>query len=164
MLPVELIDSLGMGNWNVAVVGVKAQNREEIQTWDVPSSFLRPAVRRGRTLCDVRFTTSDREAALKTGDAGYLLHIESDSVLPAALRKYLALGEEDGVSKACRCRTRAPWYRVTHVHLPHAVLQQRLEAAYRVQRQLFFPVNDKAVRPGWPRHGARGCRQPAHPG
>ena len=45
-----------------------------------------------------------------------------------------------------------------------APLQQRLEAAYRVQRQLFFPVNDKAVRPGWPRHGARGRRQPAHPG
>ena len=89
VLPVELIDSPGMGNWNVAVVDVIAQRREEIRTWAVPSNFLRPAVGGGRTLCGVRFATSDREAALKTGDAGYLLHIESDSVLPAALRKCL---------------------------------------------------------------------------
>jgi adenine-specific DNA-methyltransferase len=94
----------------------------EIQLWGIPDTFLRPAVRRGRSLSGLRFTASDWRDALKLGEAGYLLYIPAEADLPETVRDYLASGEAKGVSKTYKCRTRSPWFRVPHVYKPDAFL------------------------------------------
>jgi adenine-specific DNA-methyltransferase len=95
---------------------------DEARLWDIPESFLRPAVRRGRSLTGLRFTHSDWRTALETADAGYLLHVQTEAGLPESVRRYLANGEAHGVSLAYKCRTRSPWFRVPHVYQPDAFL------------------------------------------
>jgi len=84
--------------------------------WRIPASFLRPALRRGRSLNAVRFTEDDLQGAINTGDAAYLLHIKPEDDLPEGVKKYLKQGEHAGIPKAYKCRVRNPWYCVPHVH------------------------------------------------
>jgi adenine-specific DNA methylase len=95
---------------------------QEAQFWGIPDSFLRPAIRRSRALLGLRLTSEDWCSALKDGEAGYLLYIEAETNLPDSVRRYLAFGEQQGVSKTYKCRTRSPWFRVPHVYLPDALL------------------------------------------
>jgi predicted RNA methylase len=90
--------------------------------WRIPIEYLRPAVRRGRAFNGLRFTSLDWRRASKTGEAGYLLSIESEQGLPEAVLKYLAYGEKCGVPSAYKCRSRSPWFKVPHVYLPDAFL------------------------------------------
>lgn len=92
-----------------------------VRYWGIPASALKPAVRRSRALRGLRFTASDWQEALVSGDASYLLHIEGDD-LPDGLLRYLRHGEVRGVPRAYKCRTRSPWYRVPHVYRPDAFL------------------------------------------
>ena len=75
-------------------------------------------------MCGLRFTEQDWEKALDSGEASYLLHVKSENEggLPEGLRKYLEVGVQMGVSKAYKCRTRSPWFRVPHVYRPDAFL------------------------------------------
>ncbi len=95
---------------------------QEVDHWGIPKPFLRPAVRRGRMLSGLRFTTEDWDRALHTKGAGYLLKIDRNHNLPEGLRRYLKHGERQGVFKAYKCRMRSPWYRVPHVYMPDAFL------------------------------------------
>lgn len=90
--------------------------------WRIPIGSLRPAVRRGRALQGLRFTSMDWRTAAESGDAGYLLHVESERGLPRSVLAYLAHGERLGVPRAYKCRSRSPWFRVPHVYLPDAFL------------------------------------------
>jgi hypothetical protein len=95
---------------------------DEARLWEIPESYLKPAVRRGRSLSGLRFTKEDWYRALETGEASYLLYIEAETNLPAGLRRYLDGGEARGISGAYKCRTRSPWFRVPHVYRPDAFL------------------------------------------
>lgn len=95
---------------------------EEVHTWNIPRTFLRPAVRRSRVLSGVRFTWQDWRNALEDGEAGYLLYLETAQDLPEGVQRYLEHGERQGVSKTYKCRTRSPWFRVPHVYRPDALL------------------------------------------
>lgn len=95
---------------------------ETLRAWRIPEAFLRPAVRRGRSLTGLRFSQADWEQALSTGESGYLLQIEGEAELPESLRRYLREGQRQGVPLAYKCRTRSPWYRVPHVYHPDAFL------------------------------------------
>jgi adenine-specific DNA methylase len=90
--------------------------------WRIPIGYLRPAVRRGRALQGLRFTSMDWKLAAENGDAGYLLYVESDQGLPESVLAYLEQGEKQGVPRAYKCRSRSPWFRVPHVYLPDAFL------------------------------------------
>jgi hypothetical protein len=90
--------------------------------WGIPKQVLIPAVRRGRSLLGLRFTVEDWHRAVQSKQAGYLLHIDTQSDLPKSVRAYLRHGESQGVSQAYKCRTRFPWYRVPHVYHPDAFL------------------------------------------
>jgi adenine-specific DNA-methyltransferase len=92
------------------------------RTWQIPASYLRAAVRRSRDLTGLRFTRDDWQRTVESGEAGYLLHIESADGLPEGLRRYLKHGESRGVPTAFKCRTRSPWFRVPHVYRPDAFL------------------------------------------
>ncbi|MCK4374886.1 MAG: SAM-dependent DNA methyltransferase [Candidatus Brocadiae bacterium] len=94
----------------------------EAQLWQIPSQFLRRALRRGRALKGMRFTTNDWHAALPWEGAGYLLYVEPHANLPEGLIRYLQEGERLGIPEAYKCRTRNPWYSVPHVRVPDAFL------------------------------------------
>jgi len=94
----------------------------EAAQWGIPSEFLLPAVRRGRSLRGARLTKRDWREGLASGDTGYLLSIDGQGELPRPVVKYIAYGEERGVHKAYKCRKRSPWYCVPHVYVPDAFL------------------------------------------
>ena len=95
----------------------------EVKRWQIPKAFLRPAVRRSRSLAGLRFTRKDWLDAVKAGEAGFLLLIDADeSTMPQSVRRYLEYGEAEGVSERYKCRTRSPWFSVRHVHKPDAFL------------------------------------------
>jgi adenine-specific DNA methylase len=91
----------------------------------IPADYLTPAVRKGRALVGLRFTTDDWHAAEATGDAAYLLQVPPPLLngnVPRSLRDYLDEGEAAGVHRAYKCRVRTPWYSVPHVHRADAFL------------------------------------------
>jgi adenine-specific DNA methylase len=95
----------------------------DIARWGIPDGLLQPAVRRGRSLAGLRFTQEDWHSAIRAGEAAFLLLIEGGRTeLPTGVRQYLAHGEEQGVHKTFKCRTRTPWYSVPHVFVPDAFL------------------------------------------
>ncbi|MEO7652322.1 MAG: N-6 DNA methylase [Bryobacteraceae bacterium] len=93
-----------------------------VRTWGIPPRFLRPAVRRGRSLAGVQFTTADWRRALSGGETGYLLLVPPDGKVPGTVARYLAYGQSEGVDQAYKCRVRTPWYSVPQVHQPDAFL------------------------------------------
>jgi len=94
----------------------------EAKGWKIPSEFLRPAVRRGKSLASLRFTDDDWASGLETDDTCYLLNVPSGHSLGRGLRAYIEYGESTGVPSAYKCRTRKPWYTVPHVYQPDAFL------------------------------------------
>jgi adenine-specific DNA-methyltransferase len=95
---------------------------DEARLWDIPDCFLRPAIRRGRSLVGLRYTHGDWQKALATADAGFLLHIGPAAGLSPGVCRYLANGETQGVPGAYNCRSRTPWYSVPHVYRADAFL------------------------------------------
>jgi len=95
---------------------------EEANHWEIPTGFLRPAIRRGRALSGLRLTHEDWRNALAIGEASYLLYIETEVGLPTSIRHYLEFGEQQGASQSYKCRTRSPWFCVPHVYRPDALL------------------------------------------
>lgn len=95
---------------------------DEVGKRRIPQEFLKPAIRRGRALSGLRFTTEDWRRAVDRKEAGYLLHIRKSVRFPESVRKYLDSGEAQGVEKAYKCRMRSPWYCVPHVYKPDAFL------------------------------------------
>lgn len=102
---------------------------EVIKAYGIPAEFLRPAVRRGRDLAGTRFTVEDWQRSRSAAGGAYLLLIKPGAQLPAALQRYIRDGEAREVHKAFKCRTRAPWYSVPHVHQPDALLSYMSGAA-----------------------------------
>ncbi len=115
-------------------------SHDEATRWRIPDEFLRPAVLRGRSLRGLRFTREDWHGTLRAGEAAFLLHITADECrLPEGVRRYIGHGVKLGVPNAFKCRTRSPWYRVPHVHLPDALL------TYMIGVEPSFVANDAGV-------------------
>ncbi|MCK4340630.1 MAG: N-6 DNA methylase [Phycisphaerae bacterium] len=95
---------------------------QAVADWSIPQRFLRRAIIKSRALRGLRFTTDDWEDAVSKDHARLLLAIRSDSQLPRTVQKYIEFGEQKGVPKAYKCRSRSPWYRVPHVYQPDALL------------------------------------------
>ena len=86
------------------------------------STYLRPAVRRGRSLTSLRFTDEDWKSGLRHGESCFLLNFENAEPDEPNIRRYIKHGRAIGVSNAYKCRTRSPWYKVPHVYQPDAFL------------------------------------------
>ena len=95
---------------------------EEISKWDIPASILKPIIRRSRGLRGITLTKRDWREHLRSGEASYLLHIESNQPLPSGVLAYIRAAEGEGVHLGYKCRNRSPWYCVPHVHRPDAFL------------------------------------------
>ncbi len=88
----------------------------------MPMEYLKQAIRRGRALSGLRFTSSDWHRAAETGEAGFLLHLRKNQAIPTTIRKYLDQGEAQDIQRGYKCRMRFPWYCVPGVHMPDAFL------------------------------------------
>ena len=95
---------------------------QDVRRYGIPIAYLRPAVRKARAFAGLRFSVADWRDALASGDAGYLLSIDTQNGLPECVLAYLKEGENQGVPSAFKCRSRSPWYRVPHVYIPDAFL------------------------------------------
>jgi adenine-specific DNA-methyltransferase len=97
-------------------------SQTDVKNRNIPQKYLKPAVLKGRALQGLRFTQDDWDAALETGQAGYLLSLSRDEKLPTSVTEYLEFGNEICVPEAYKCRVRKPWYSVPHVYQPDAFL------------------------------------------
>lgn len=113
---------------------------QQVLNWEIPRDFLRVAVLRSRALCGLRFTENDWVEAMSRGHSGYLLVVDSEQDLPASVRKYLQLGEKQGVPHAFKCRSRSPWFRVPNVYRPDAFLTYMSGATPRLVANDFNAV------------------------
>lgn len=95
---------------------------EQARQHRIPAEYLKPAIRRGRALSGLRLTSSDWQRAVEAEEAGLLLHIGKEQMLPKAIRRYIEDGEARNIHRGYKCRTRRPWYSVPHVYLPDAFL------------------------------------------
>ena len=94
----------------------------------IPRRCLRKAARRGRALSGLRFTERDWLNA----DPSYLVHLSAEGEVTLGVKRFLDAGIAKGVHLAYKCRTRSPWYRVPHVHVPDALLTYMSGAAPRL--------------------------------
>jgi len=100
----------------------------------IPSRFLRPTVRRGGMLPEPAVTPAHVDRWLRDDEPNFLLHIEPDQRLPAALREYLSSGAADDVRTAYKCRARDPWYCVPHVAVPDGFFTSMSGGAVKLTR------------------------------
>jgi adenine-specific DNA-methyltransferase len=96
-------------------------NRRQVEEWRIPSRFLKPAVLNGKAFSGSVFSKADLNEALNSPNAAYLLHINGGPV-ERSVRRYLRDGMRRGVSRAYKCLTRSPWYKVPHVYQPDCLL------------------------------------------
>lgn len=99
---------------------------EEARDMRIDPSFLRRAVRRGRSLKGIVYRAEDWNNGLETGASGELLLVPPETDLEAAgnegLKKYLKSGKKSGYHTRFKCQVRTPWYSVPHVYEPAAFL------------------------------------------
>lgn len=113
--------------------------QEQVRLWGIPNDFVRPTISKGRSVSGLRFSTADWCRMLDAGEGIYLLHIPRDADLPDPVRKYVEMGEQQGVSEAYKCKVRKPWYSVPNVHKPDAFL------SYMSGNMPYLVANDAGV-------------------
>jgi adenine-specific DNA methylase len=95
---------------------------EEAARRAIPSKFLRKAVRRGRSISNLKLTEEDWNAALDTEECAYLLLIPPSARLPKSVEEYLDEGRRIGIPNRYKCRNRIAWFSVPHVSVPDLFL------------------------------------------
>lgn len=97
---------------------------DAVARWRLPEQALRRTVFRGRALRGLYFRADDWQAAAREGSAGYLLSLAKTppDTFGAAVRDYLAHGEQNGAAQSYKCRVRSHWYHVARVYTPDAFL------------------------------------------
>jgi hypothetical protein len=76
---------------------------------------------------------------LVSKESSYLLHIQDCASLTGGVAAYVQSGEAAGIHLGYKCRNRAPWYSVPHVHQPDAFL------SYMSTRSPRLVINDAGV-------------------
>lgn len=96
---------------------------QEARDRSIPRRHLAKAIRNGRGVNGLVFSTEDWHLLQKGGNRNWLLKVNAaDDVADAATSKYIAEGLRTGVAKAYKCRVRDPWYSVPHVYVGDAFL------------------------------------------
>jgi adenine-specific DNA methylase len=88
----------------------------------IPERFLKPALRKSRSLIGLRFSKADWQGASESQDAGYLFYVNGHTRLPRSVLAYIEQGEARQIHQAYKCRVRSPWYGLPQVHVPDAFL------------------------------------------
>lgn len=94
----------------------------EASRWEIPSTYLHPAVRNGRVLPKSRITRHLVEEWRRRDQQMLLLRLRQGDEIPAPVQRYLDSEGGRRAREAYKCRTRAPWYSVPDVQVPDFVL------------------------------------------
>lgn len=129
----------------------------------LPDEALAPAVFRSRALAGLSFEDVDWTAAAASGTAGFLL--APTEPVDRRTRRYLVTGEEAGIHRRYKTRSRSPWYAVPRVGRPdmlmaamasesHALVVNRAGAAPANTLHALVLEDGRTACPGDdPRHG-----------
>lgn len=116
---------------------------EDVESWKIPSVYLRKSLRNARDVKGQLFTSRDWKGLHARGDRNLLLHVKAtDALLDENVAAYVKTGVRSGVSGAYKCRKRTPWYSVPHVYTGDAFLSYMSG-----QRPKLFLNRAKAVAP-----------------
>jgi SAM-dependent methyltransferase len=111
----------------------------DAERWEIPSAFLHPTVRNGRSLPRKRITRHTVREWRRDDHQMLLLRLHQHEELPTSVRRYLDSSPGQRAREAYKCRTRAPWYSVPDVRIPDFVL------SYMSGRTPQLVQNDAAV-------------------
>ena len=97
---------------------------DEITQWGIEPEFYHRAIRKAADIPGLLFTEAHWEGLRARGEKCFILKVD---LSPERLKhyhvwNYIAHGEELGVPKAYKCRTRKPWYAVPYIRVPYAFL------------------------------------------
>lgn len=86
----------------------------EEEAREMPASVLRPAVSKAAQIPGARFRSVDHKRLLEGGHKAkmFVASPSTEGVGSAAVRSYIAAGEEMGVADAYKCRIRESWWTV----------------------------------------------------
>jgi hypothetical protein len=93
-------------------------DRATAVSYGIPDVALQRAVRSVSDFAGLHYTQSDWEADQRAGKLNLLLRAENTEV--EQLKRYLHEGVVRGVDQRYKCRVRAPWFVVPHVHVGDA--------------------------------------------
>jgi adenine-specific DNA methylase len=97
--------------------------KEDIRTFSIPDTYLRPALRSGSQLSGLSYTKRDWQVGFEEGRKVTLLLIPADARrLAAGVRRYIGIGMNTHVNESYKCLQRDPWYAVPSVYTPDAFL------------------------------------------
>lgn len=98
--------------------------KEGARKWGIPGRFLKPALRRGRSLSGCIYQKSDWGRLKRRDAACFLLRVPPDAPPESIkrLRPYLREGIRRGVDSRYQCRVREPWYSVKRVRTSDGIL------------------------------------------
>lgn len=89
---------------------------------DLPSAWLRPVVRGGKSLMGLHWTKHDLTRLEEKGVPHHLVEPREDLFAAShrpSLERWLEKGEKRGTPGRFKCRTRDPWWRVPGAQTPH---------------------------------------------
>ena len=111
----------------------------ECRRWRIPASLLRPALLSLGDTKGVVVRRADWTRLTREEKKTYLLAIPAvgEDRLPRSILGYLKHGQEIGVPKRFKCRTREPWYSVPHIRVADALLSYMSGQSPRLVRNRF---------------------------
>lgn len=92
------------------------------------NGYTAPLISRSAHLKGARVGKSDWQAMSASGDRVHLLNLKPvrGRKLPAALLRYIELGEQKEIHTGYKCSIRDPWYEVPSVWIPHGFLFRQI--------------------------------------
>jgi adenine-specific DNA-methyltransferase len=123
-------DVIRLGDWVSTRIGVVTGNNNYFIMSDsvradrgISEKYFLPVIKRAAYVAGLAATKRDLQALKQQGKDCLLLYPPTGlSRTAKALRDYLELGEQKGVSAAWKCSVRDPWYVVPHADAPEAFM------------------------------------------
>ena len=94
----------------------------EVVSWRIPKQFVHPTVRNGKSLPCGDVSKGVIRSMAQRDEKFLLLRLQPNADLPNSVRAYLDSDAGCEARMAYKCRTRAPWYAVPDVRIPHFML------------------------------------------
>ncbi len=102
----------------------------------IPSQFLHPSLRNGRSMPDQQITKATIEGWARSDDKVLLLRLCRGQEFPMSVRRYLDSSAGREASEGYKCRNRTPWYVVPDVQVPDYILSYMSGRSANIVRNL----------------------------
>ena len=93
---------------------------EDMKRLRIPHQALKSVVTRTGWLLGLEFTARDHLKCVEAGGRAYLVYPEPDYENDAFVKRWIAAGNESGISEGQKCSARDPWFRVVLPPKPDA--------------------------------------------